>query len=204
MKPPVRRVSYARAYSLCGFAVNLVLDIVVQVVVGAAVAVEPDVAGLDALGVDKFALGGLYIMHIFADAKAGRVVNIVIEQRPDVCDEVKVICDLHHYIEINSLLLKVVPNNDCVNAILGFKVDCDVLRKREQFDIPTTSGFFVAVCNHLEIAGYYFVAAAGDRLAESNVSCSDRSHEGRTRFAKRFLDVGHVERIPTACECGHW
>lgn len=53
------------------FAVNINLDIVIQVITGIAIAVEADIARLDTLGIDKFALGGLHIVQILAYAQTG-------------------------------------------------------------------------------------------------------------------------------------
>ena len=65
-------------------AVNFYFDIVVQIVEVIAVAIEPDVTSPDTPGLDEFTLIGFYIMFIFADAKTGGVVNVVVEQSPNV------------------------------------------------------------------------------------------------------------------------
>ncbi len=71
------------------FAVHLHFDIVIQVVEVISAAVKSDITGLNTPGADEFAIISLHIMFIFADAKAGGVVNVVVEQSPDVRDKIR-------------------------------------------------------------------------------------------------------------------
>jgi len=56
---------------LNGFAVDLDLDIVVQIIDVIAVAIQADVSGTYALGINEFALVGLDVVHIFSHAQPG-------------------------------------------------------------------------------------------------------------------------------------
>lgn len=53
------------------FAVDIDLDIVIQVITGIAVAVEADVARLNSLGIDQFTFGGFHVVQALAYAQTG-------------------------------------------------------------------------------------------------------------------------------------
>src|SRR4030065_2317311 len=93
----------------CGFAVNFDFNVVVLFISAIAIAIEVDITSLDTLGIYKFALIGLNVMHVFADAKTGRVVDIIIEQDSCIRDTIRIIGNLYYYIVISPVPPMVVP-----------------------------------------------------------------------------------------------
>ncbi|MBA7474712.1 hypothetical protein ES707_10066 [subsurface metagenome] len=69
-------------------------------------------------------------MHIFADPNTCGVVNVIVEQRPDISNKIRVIGNLHYHIKINPGLLMVMPYYNGVNFMHSFEVNCNVLHKR--------------------------------------------------------------------------
>src|SRR5690606_9910272 len=62
-------------------AVDLHLGVAVQwVAIGRPPAVKADVAGLGALGIDELPLERLPVLQVFANAQAGAVVQVVVEE----------------------------------------------------------------------------------------------------------------------------
>jgi len=108
---------------LCGLAVDFHFDVVIQVVRSVPVAVEADVTGPGAFGVDEFALVGLNVVHIGADAETRRVVDIVVEQCPDIRDEVRGVGGLYDDIQISPRLLMVMPHHYGENLMRCFEID---------------------------------------------------------------------------------
>ena len=92
-----------------------------------AVTVTPNIPAHHTLGVDKLALGGLDIIPVFARAKAHSVIRVIVENRMDVLNEIRVAGDLHNHILINAGLLVVMPDNNCVYIVLRPKVYCYIL-----------------------------------------------------------------------------
>ncbi len=98
-------------------SVNLDLNIIIQVVARVAVAVTPNVAAHHTLGVDKLALGGLDIIPVLAGAEAHGVVCVIVENRLDIFDEIRVPGNLHNHILINAGLLVIMPDNNSVDIV---------------------------------------------------------------------------------------
>jgi len=100
---------------------------VVQVIEVIAAAIEADITSTDTSGVDEFALIGFNVMFIFADAKAGGVVNIVIKKSSDVRDKIRAVGNLYYDIKINAWLLVEIPYHNSVNLVHSLPVDGNML-----------------------------------------------------------------------------
>ena len=86
------------------FAVDLDLDVVIQVAGIVATAVKTDVAPLHALGINQPALGRFHVVIVLADTQLSRVVVVVVVDRGRLA-EFRVIGNLHHDVKVNPRLL---------------------------------------------------------------------------------------------------
>src|ERR1035441_10513722 len=100
--PPSVLIALRRSITCCiafvppsGLLYRLSEDFHFDVMVGcgfvAASADQAHVACFDALGIDEFALGGFHVAQVFADALAGGVGSVVIEQGAHVADEIRIV-----------------------------------------------------------------------------------------------------------------
>jgi hypothetical protein len=82
---------------------------VIQIGVVVALAVQANVSGTLAFGVNEFSLVGFDVVHVCSDPETGRVVGIIVEEGPYVGDEVGIICDLYDDIVIYLPFFEKVP-----------------------------------------------------------------------------------------------
>src|SRR5262249_32581325 len=82
---------------------------------GAAFGVKTEVAGFDAIGVDKLAFVGFEVFAILAMTKAGRVIGVVVKDGADGLVEVRGIGCLHDHVVIDLGCVMGVPNHDGEN-----------------------------------------------------------------------------------------
>ncbi len=99
----------------------------VQIVTVVAIAVKANVTTFNAFCIDEFALIGFDIVHILADALAGSVVIVIVENGLDVGDKVGVGGNLNDYIFINAGLLVIMPYHQCIYIVLCTQIYCDIL-----------------------------------------------------------------------------
>ena len=76
--------------ALFGFPVDFHLDVVIGFRFVAAVTEQPNVARLHAFGVDQLPFGGFDVAQILADPQPRRVDAVVVEDRADIIDKVRI------------------------------------------------------------------------------------------------------------------
>src|SRR6266699_2036299 len=93
-------------------AVNLYLGVLVQGALGAALGVEPEVAGFGAFGINESAFVSLKIFAVGAHSPARAVVLVVVKQGANVLHEIRVVSDLDDNVMINFGGVVRVPEHD--------------------------------------------------------------------------------------------
>ena len=78
------------------------LDVVVHVVGRVAVAVEADILAFDAVDGNRAAFERLDIVAVFADAQAGGIVMVIVENRLHIHDEIWIVRRLDHDVAIDT------------------------------------------------------------------------------------------------------
>ena len=76
---------------------------------GAAAGVEPDIAALDAFGIDQLTAVGLDIFFILPGTEPRGIVVVIIEYRLDVLDKVRIIGYLDDDMAIGAGLGMIMP-----------------------------------------------------------------------------------------------
>ena len=162
----------------------------VHVVRGVAAAVEPDVAGLDALGVDEPALVGFDVFLVLADAEAGRVVVVVVEDRRHAVDEILVVGDLDDDVPIDAGLAVIVPDEDRADrACVCPEVDLDPLGAGAEFDEIAVLARLFAVRDEAQLADDRLHVARGHGFLEREKLRSLGNVERPARLAGDRLEV---------------
>ena len=77
--------------------IYLYFDIVIQVVIGVSVAIQPDIPCLYTFCIDQFTLRGFNIVHVFTCSKTGGVVVVIVEEGRDPFLEFRIVRNLQEW-----------------------------------------------------------------------------------------------------------
>lgn len=146
-------------------SVDFDFDVVVHVVGCVACAVEANVLGVGALGVDEFAETCIHVGLVRAFALFGGVVVVVVEEGGDAAGEFRIIGYLNDHVMVGAFLRVVVPNPDGREVRWGFEVDLYPLRTVHDLYEIAFACFLVAVGDVFKFADDWEVVAAGYWLA---------------------------------------
>src|ERR1035437_6255976 len=171
-------------------AVNLDLGVFVESAFGAAFGVETNVAGLDPFGVDQLAFAGLDVFATLADTQAGGVVRVVVEDRADVPDEVRVIGDLHDDVVIDLGQVVGVPDHQGDELLRAAEIHLHPLPAFPQEEDVLVGCLFVAIGEFGQTVGGDVLIAALHFAAGRDVRQAGRDHHWRTGLVRERLDVG--------------
>src|ERR1019366_9479011 len=168
------------------------LGVFVEGAFGAAFGVETNVTGFDAFGIDQLAFVGLEVFAIGADAQAGGVVRVIVEDRAHVLDEVRVIGDLDNNVVVHLSHVVGVPDHDGKDLLRAAEVHLHPLRAFAQEDDALVGGVFVAVGKLGQVVGGNVLIAAGDLdlAVRREVLQVGGNHHWRARFVGNRFDVG--------------
>lgn len=150
---------------LGGNAENLDLDVVVHVARGIALAVETDIAALDAADRNKETILGLDVGSVGAGAEGGRVVEVVVENGGHAGGEGRIIRDLNDDIMVGTALGMEMPEPDRLDIGFLLEVDLHPLETIGELNEIAFPGILLAIGHIRNLADDRKVVAAGDGFA---------------------------------------
>src|ERR1035441_8642511 len=159
---PLVSIPAPRSGLLGRAAVNLQLGVFVQGALGAAFGVETNITSFGAFGVDQLAFVGFKVFTVGADAQAGSVVGVVVEDGADVINKVGIIGHLHNNVMIDLGHVVGVPDHDGEDLLGAAKIHLHPLRAFAQEDDALIGRVLVAVNEFGQIVGGDVLVAASD------------------------------------------
>jgi len=166
------------------------LSIAIEWTVAAAVAVETQIAGFDPFGINQFAVTRFEVLLVGARSKSGEILVVVVEERPNMLGESRVIRSLHHHgAKQRHLKDSVVPNKDGVDRTLPLQVHLHPLHATWNLDQLISKGLFLPVGNHRELSAHWSLNACGHFLAKRQVGHPLGNQKGRWWAPGWRLDV---------------
>ena len=176
-------------------AVHLDFDVVVQVVGGVALGVQPHVSALGRLallvaGVHELAAEVLDVLQVLAHAQARGIVEVVVEDRLHVLDEVGVVGHLDHDVVIHAGLAVIVPHDDGVDLGRAPRSICThCLSGPSSTKLPSEPSLSPSVIMR-QLADDRLRVAGGDLLLQGQVRGARRGVQGGRALSTYFSSVG--------------
>lgn len=158
-------------------------DVLVLRIAAVATAVEADVTRLGwLLEAEPLALEGVVELAVFASAKTGRVVLVVVEQGTHVGDEIGIIGDLNNDIAVNARFAVVVPQQRAIQGGDFLQVNLYPLGAGAKFDPRAFRALLVAIGNHGQCADDWRIVAGGYRFVQRDVDGAFGQQDGCAHF----------------------